>query len=141
MENYERYNKVSSQQYDKKTVMSFFCSVPSDMKLITFIREIENNGGWNQPFDRLHKAWELVMPNLVLRMERYGNTCGWSSIKIKKDGKEVYKRVRGETEQRDEFFFEEHSRTYHGDQFSFIEYLFSNCSIKLCSQNNKDLFF
>ena len=42
MENYERYNKVSSQQYDKKTVMSFFCSVPSDRKLIPFICEIEN---------------------------------------------------------------------------------------------------
>ncbi|MHC4618681.1 MAG: class I SAM-dependent methyltransferase [Planctomycetota bacterium] len=41
MKNYERYLTTTAEEYDKKTIMSYFCRVPSDRKIIPLLSEIK----------------------------------------------------------------------------------------------------
>ncbi len=74
--------------------------------------------------NQLHRVWELNVLGKVLLLERYGSMCGWSQLKLKRNGKEVYRIVKpwGE-ERREEFFFNQSTRVYWGNRFSFIEYI------------------
>jgi ubiquinone/menaquinone biosynthesis C-methylase UbiE len=42
MKNYERYLTTTAEQYDKKTIMSYFCRVPSDRKIIPLLSKIRD---------------------------------------------------------------------------------------------------
>jgi len=41
MKNYERYLEKTTEEYDKKTIMSYFCRTPSDRIIIPFISKIK----------------------------------------------------------------------------------------------------
>ena len=42
MKNYDRYRDTTSQDCGKKTVMSWFCRIPSDRKILPLLRDIKN---------------------------------------------------------------------------------------------------
>jgi ubiquinone/menaquinone biosynthesis C-methylase UbiE len=42
MKNYERYKSVNAEDYDKKSLMSLFCRIPSDRKIIPYISCLNN---------------------------------------------------------------------------------------------------
>jgi len=76
--------------------------------------------------DQLHRRWELNVMGTGLLFERYGSMCGWSQLKLKKNGAEVYRIVKPwGSEERTEFFFNQPTRTYMCNQLSFVEYLIS----------------
>lgn len=73
---------------------------------------------------QLHRVWELDVLGNILLLERYGSMCGWNQIKLKKNGAEVYRIVKPwSCEERTEFFFNQLTRSYMGDKFSFVEYI------------------
>jgi len=41
MKNYERYLEKTSEEYEKKTIMSYFCRMPSDRIIIPFISKLK----------------------------------------------------------------------------------------------------
>ncbi len=42
MKNYDRYRNITTQEYDKKTIMSWLCRIPSDRKILPLLSEIKN---------------------------------------------------------------------------------------------------
>jgi ubiquinone/menaquinone biosynthesis C-methylase UbiE len=42
MKNYERYLETTAEEYEKKTIMSYFCRVPSDRKIVPLLSGITN---------------------------------------------------------------------------------------------------
>ncbi len=74
--------------------------------------------------EKIHKVWELGVLGDILILERYGNMCGWSELKLKKGKATVYRLTKPwGSERRKEHFFGLPTRTYEGDQFSFVEYI------------------
>jgi ubiquinone/menaquinone biosynthesis C-methylase UbiE len=41
--NYDRYAGITAEQYDKKTIMSYFCRIPADRKLLPILEGIKNS--------------------------------------------------------------------------------------------------
>lgn len=85
------------------------------------IREIFDHGiNWlgKQP----QALWEIDISGIALRVERYGNSCYFKGIKIKKGENEVYELSRSGDE-RSEIFFGKPFRRYNGDQNCFVEFL------------------
>ncbi len=85
------------------------------------IRKIEDHGiNW---FGKQPQAlWEIDISGKTLTVERFGSSCYFTGIKIKKDRKEVYE-LSIKDEERTELFFGKPFRKYSGDQNCFIEYL------------------
>lgn len=81
-------------------------------------------GGLIDDGQQLHQVWELDVLGNILLLERYGGMCGWNQIKLKSNGAEVYRIVKPwDSEERTEFFFNQSTRSYIGDKFSFVEYI------------------
>jgi len=73
---------------------------------------------------QLHKVWQIDLLTNTLLLERYGSACFWAKIVLKKGGSEVYRITLDQAqEERKEYFWNKLTRTYIGDQFSFIEYI------------------
>ncbi|TRZ54115.1 hypothetical protein D4Q76_03125 [archaeon] len=64
----------------------------------------------------------MDISGINLQVERFGNSCQYTGIKIKKGEKEVYELSRND-EERTELFFGNPVRKYNGNQDCFIEYL------------------
>ena len=78
----------------------------------------------NEEGQPLHRVWRLSILGNILLLERYGSFCGWSELKLKQNGAEIYRITKPwGSEERKEYFFNQLKRVYVGDQFSFIEYL------------------
>ena len=65
---------------------------------------------------------ELDLMGQKFTWERYGS-CIFLKYRLLRDGKEFYVLERDETEKRFEQFFGVVARTYHGDKYSFCEYM------------------
>ncbi|GEM_PF-3386360 len=74
--------------------------------------------------EKIDQVWELICLDHLLVLERYGSMCGWSELKLKKGKLTVYNLVKhwGGI-RRTEHFFGQQTRTYDGNQFSFVEYI------------------
>ena len=73
---------------------------------------------------KIHRVWELKVLDDILILERYGSMCGWSELKLKKGKTTVYHLTKPfGSERRKEHFFGLPTRTYTGNQFSFVEYI------------------
>jgi hypothetical protein len=73
---------------------------------------------------QIHRVWQFDILQQVLILERYGSMCGWAELKLKKKDLECYRIEKPWGSQvRTEFFFNKQSRTYAGNQVSFVEYL------------------
>lgn len=84
------------------------------------MRKIQDR--WITEVGEPNVVWEVDIIGINLQIERYGNWCIWNTIKIKRDGTRVYK-ITLDGDKRTEFFFDKPFREYHGNQFSFIEYI------------------
>ncbi len=74
--------------------------------------------------EKIHQVWGLGVQGDILILERYGSMCGWSELRLKKGKLMVYNLVKPwGRERRTEYFFGQQTRTYDGDQFSFVEYI------------------
>lgn len=90
------------------------------------IREISSGSDTELTNDgqKLHQVWELGVLDDVLVLERYGSFCGWTELKLKRKGLEVYRIVKPwGSEKRTEYFFNQLTRVYIGDRLSFVEYI------------------
>lgn len=84
---------------------------------------------WIDP-SKWNEAWEISFNGQTLVLKNYGSFCGWDKLVLEKDKKEVYRiqlklhENNGRDEGiRAEFFNNMFSRTYKGNQFSFVEYI------------------
>ncbi len=75
--------------------------------------------------EKIHQVWELGVLGDILILERYGSMCEWSELKLKKGKVTIYNltKLPWGSERRKEHFFGLPTRTYEGDQFSFVEYI------------------
>ena len=76
-----------------------------------------------------HRVWEMKIKDSEMRLERYGNFCGWDYIIIRKNDNELYRITLfphysegKDFSEREEKFFRKPFRTYIGNKFSFVEY-------------------
>ena len=93
MKNYDRYLKTTANDYDKKTITSYFCRVPSDRKIIPLISEIKNKkvldvGPGTGYYTRL-----LVGDNTVVGVDQNPHLCRLPIKVHKGDATELTKLV------------------------------------------------
>ncbi len=65
MKNYERYLNCSTDEYDRKTVMSYVCRVPSDRKILPLVRGFKNESILEAGFGDIRiiklKSWLMCL--------------------------------------------------------------------------------
>ena len=75
MKNYERYLKTTAEEYDKKTVMSYLCRVPSDRKIIPLLSEIANKKILDVGLGTGRYSRILSKNNLVVGVDHNPHLC------------------------------------------------------------------
>ena len=96
MKNYERYNKISSQQYDKKTIMSYFCRIPSDRKLLPFIRKIKDKKILDVGLGTGNYTRQLIESNSIVGIDQNPHLCKLPIKVHKADATDFAKLLEGE---------------------------------------------
>ena len=95
MKNYERYNNVTCDEYDKKTLMFYICKVPSDKKILPLIAAIRDKnildvGLGSGSYTRL-----LLQNNSVTGIDANPHLCKLPVKLYKGTAAEISKIVKG----------------------------------------------
>ena len=96
MKNYERYLKTTAEQYDKKTIMSYFCRVPSDKKIIPLLSEIKNKKILDVGLGTGYYSRILTKGNYVAGVDRNPHLCKLPIKMYKGDATKLTKLVQDE---------------------------------------------
>lgn len=75
MKNYERYLSTTAEEYDKKTIMSYFCRVPSDRKIIPLLSKIKNKRILDVGLGTGYYSRILAKENLVVGVDHNPHLC------------------------------------------------------------------
>jgi cyclopropane fatty-acyl-phospholipid synthase-like methyltransferase len=75
MKNYDRYRNTTAQEYDKKTVMSWFCRIPSDKKILPLLSEIKNKKILEVGLGTGYYTRTLMQNNDVTGLDRNCHLC------------------------------------------------------------------
>ena len=96
MKNYERYNKVSSQEFDKKTIMSFFCRVLIDPKIFAVMADIKNKKVLDVGLGTGNYTRHFVDNNSVVGIDQNPHLCKLDIEVHKGDATNIMNLVNGE---------------------------------------------
>jgi len=75
MENYERYCGVTAEQYNKRSITSFFCRMPSDRKIFPLIRDIKGKKILDVGLGTGYYTRLLIENNMVKGVDRNPHLC------------------------------------------------------------------
>jgi len=75
MENYERYCGVTAEQYNKRSITSFFCRMPSDRRIFPLIRDIKGKKILDVGLGTGYYTRFLIEHNKVKGVDRNPHLC------------------------------------------------------------------
>lgn len=75
MKNYERYLKKTTEEYEKKTITSYFCRMPSDRIIIPFISKIKGKHILDVGLGTGYYTRRLVENNEVTGVDQNPHLC------------------------------------------------------------------
>jgi SAM-dependent methyltransferase len=75
MKNYDRYLETSSEDYDKKTIMSYFCRVPSDRKIFPLLSELADKKILDVGLGTGYYSRLLIGRNSVVGIDQNPHLC------------------------------------------------------------------
>ncbi len=75
MKNYERYLKTTAEEYDKKTIMSYFCRIPSDRKIIPMLSDFADKRILDVGLGSGYYTRYLVGRNVVVGVDQNPHLC------------------------------------------------------------------
>ncbi|GAF72008.1 unnamed protein product [marine sediment metagenome] len=96
MKNYERYLEKTTEEYDKKTIMSYFCRIPSDRIIIPFISKIKGKHILDVGLGTGCYTGILIEDNEVTGVDQNPHLCKLPIKVYKGDATELAKLVKGE---------------------------------------------
>jgi len=96
MKNYERYLEKTSEEYEKKTIMFYFCRMPSDRIIIPFISKIKGKNILDVGLGTGYYTRILIEDNEVAGVDQNPHLCKLPIKVYKGDATELTKLVRGE---------------------------------------------
>jgi ubiquinone/menaquinone biosynthesis C-methylase UbiE len=96
MKNYERYLKKTTEEYEKKTITSYFCRMPSDRIIIPFISKIKGNRILDVGLGTGYYTRMLVENNEVTGVDQNPHLCKLPIKVYKGDATELAKLVKDE---------------------------------------------
>jgi cyclopropane fatty-acyl-phospholipid synthase-like methyltransferase len=96
MKNYERYLKKTTEEYEKKTIMSSFCRMPSDRIIIPFISKIKGKRILDVGLGTGYYTRMLVENNEVTGVDQNPHLCKLPIKVYKGDATEIAKLVKAE---------------------------------------------
>jgi len=96
MKNYERYAETTTEEYNKRTIMSYFCRVPSDKKIIPLISKIKNEEILDVGLGTGYYTKILMKNNHVTGVDMNPHLCKLPIKVYKGNATELAKLVQGE---------------------------------------------
>jgi SAM-dependent methyltransferase len=96
MKNYERYLKTTAEEYDKKTIMSYFCRIPSDRKIIPMLSDFADKRILDVGLGSGYYTRYLVERNDVVGVDQNPHLCKLDVPVHKGDAAELSALVGGE---------------------------------------------
>jgi ubiquinone/menaquinone biosynthesis C-methylase UbiE len=96
MENYERYLKKTAEEYEKKTIMSYLCRIPSDRIIMPFISKIEGKHILDVGLGTGYYTRSLIGDNEVTGVDQNPHLCKLPIRVYKGDASELTKLVKEE---------------------------------------------
>ena len=75
MKNYERYLKTTAEEYDKKTIMSYFCRIPSDRRIIPLLADLADKKILDVGLGSGYYTRYLVEKNTVVGVDQNPHLC------------------------------------------------------------------
>lgn len=96
MKNYERYLEKTSEEYEKKTIMSYFCRTPSDRIIIPFISKLKGKHILDVGLGTGCYTRVLIEDNEVTGVDQNPHLCKLPIKVYKGDATELAKLVKAE---------------------------------------------
>jgi len=96
MKNYDRYLETTTEQYDKKTIMSYFCRVPADRKIFPLLAQIKNKKILDVGLGTGYYTKVLIENNDVTGVDQNPHLCALPIKVHKGDATELGKLLQGE---------------------------------------------
>lgn len=96
MKNYERYLKETTEEYDKKSIMSYFCRIPSDRKIIPLISKIKGMNILDVGLGTSYYTRILFDNNQITGIDQNPHLCKLPVKVYKGDASELTKLVKDE---------------------------------------------
>ena len=96
MKNYERYLEKTSEEYEKKTIMSYFCRMPSDRIIIPFISKIKGKRILDVGLGTGYYTRILIDDNEVTGVDQNPHLCKLPIKVYKGDATELARLVKAE---------------------------------------------
>ena len=96
MKNYERYLRKTTEEYDKKTIMSYFCRIPSDQRIIPFISTIKGKHILDVGLGTGYYTRILIEDNEVTGVDQNPHLCKLPIKVYKGDATELARLVEAE---------------------------------------------
>ena len=96
MKNYERYLKQTAEEYDKRTIMSYFCRLPSDRKIFPLLAEIKDKTILEAGLGTGYYTRALIDDNTIVGVDRNPHLCKLPLKVYKGDATELSKLVNGQ---------------------------------------------
>jgi len=96
MKNYDRYRDMTAQDYDKKTLMSWFCSVPANRKILPLLSEIKNKKILDVGLGTGFYTRSLLKNNEIVGLDRNIHLCKLPVRLYEGDATEITKLLKNE---------------------------------------------
>ncbi len=96
MKNYDRYRNTTTQEYDKKTVMSWFCRIPSDRKISPLLTRIRNKKILEVGLGTGCYTKTIMQNNDVVGLDRNIHLCKLPIRLYEGDATEITKLLKNE---------------------------------------------
>lgn len=96
MKNYERYLEKSAEEYEKKTITSYFCRMPSDRVIIPFISKIKGKNILDVGLGTGYYTMVLIENNSVTGVDQNPHLCKLPIKVYKGDASELARLVKAE---------------------------------------------
>ena len=96
MKNYERYSKTTIEGYDRKTIMSYLCRIPSNRKIIPLISQIKNKKILDVGLGTGSYSKILMRNNSVIGVDMNPHLCKLPIKLYKGNATELTKLLDGE---------------------------------------------
>ena len=96
MKNYERYKSISAEDYDKKSLMSLLCRIPSDKKIIPYITSLKGKKILDVGCGTGFYTKILMGKNTVIGIDQNPHLCRLSIPLHKGDATQLSEIVGGE---------------------------------------------
>jgi SAM-dependent methyltransferase len=75
MKNYERYLQITAEEYEKKTIMSYFCRIPSDRRIIPLLAGLADKKILDMGLGGGYYTRYLVDKNVVVGVDQNPHLC------------------------------------------------------------------